>query len=215
MRRFIALISFMLVVPLCGCDSFFNFLSLRDPASTSWVLKWNRIAIDTSGLDHTPVQPGEVRTFGHQLGPGRSSRAMAIVHIAIFDSVNAIAGGFKSYTNTPIAASDASIRSAIAQAAHDTLVAMYPSHAPRLDPILSADLAEVADGNSKVKGIALGKQVASAILAMRANDRSDESAAYEFSDQPGKWRVDPMNPSQNPLGSKWGDCLPFALDSGD
>src|SRR5258708_6454308 len=117
MRRFIALLSFMLIVPLCGCDSFFNFLSLRDPTSASWVLKWNRIAIDTSGLDHTPVQPGEDRTFGHQLGPGRSSRAMAIVHIAMFDSINAVAGGFKSYTNSPSADSDTSIRSAIAQAA--------------------------------------------------------------------------------------------------
>ena len=54
---------------------------------------WNRIAIDASGLDHTPVAPGETRTFGEQLGPGRASRAMAIVHIAIFDSVNAIFGG--------------------------------------------------------------------------------------------------------------------------
>src|SRR5256885_14473590 len=52
--------------------------------------RWNQIAIDASGVDHTPVAPGEVRTFGEQLGPTRASRAMAIVHIAIFDSVNAI-----------------------------------------------------------------------------------------------------------------------------
>ena len=45
---------------------------------------WNEVAIDASGLDHTPVAPGENRVFGEQLGPGRSSRAMAIVHIAIF-----------------------------------------------------------------------------------------------------------------------------------
>ena len=57
--------------------------------------RWNAIAINASGLDHTPVAPGELRTFGEQLGPGRSSRAMAIVHIAIFDSVNAVLGGRK------------------------------------------------------------------------------------------------------------------------
>ena len=61
-------------------------------ASTSWVRRWNEIAIDASGLDHTPVAPGENRVFGEQFGPGRASRAMAIVHIAIFDAVNAIAG---------------------------------------------------------------------------------------------------------------------------
>src|SRR5256885_4603701 len=56
--------------------------------------RWNQIAIDASGLDHTPGTPA----FGYQLGPGRASRAVAIVHIAIFDSVNAIMGGYQSYT---------------------------------------------------------------------------------------------------------------------
>ena len=54
------------------------------------VHRWNQIAINATGLDHTPVAPGENRVFGEQLGPGRSSRAMAIVHIAIFDAVNAL-----------------------------------------------------------------------------------------------------------------------------
>jgi hypothetical protein len=34
--------------------------------------------MDASGLDHTPVMTGEHRVFGENLGPGRSSRAMAI-----------------------------------------------------------------------------------------------------------------------------------------
>src|SRR5689334_15528638 len=33
--------------------------------------RWNQIAIDASGLDHTPVALGELRTFGEQLGPRR------------------------------------------------------------------------------------------------------------------------------------------------
>src|SRR5436190_23610070 len=49
--------------------------------------RWNLIAINASDLDHTPVAPGENRVFGEQLGPGRSSRAMAIVHIAMFDAL--------------------------------------------------------------------------------------------------------------------------------
>ena len=31
--------------------------------------RWNQIAIDASGLDHTPPAPGEDRAFGEQLGP--------------------------------------------------------------------------------------------------------------------------------------------------
>src|SRR5262245_29171942 len=92
-----------LVLTLSGCDSFFNLLSLNDPQGTECILKGNRIAIDTAGLDHTPLKKDEVRVFGHQLGPGRSSRAMAIVHIAMFDSIKAVAGGFKSYTGLPAA----------------------------------------------------------------------------------------------------------------
>src|SRR5688572_24300257 len=55
----------------------------------SRLVRWNQIAIDASGVDHTPLDEGETRTFGEQLGPGRASRAMAIVHIAIADAVNA------------------------------------------------------------------------------------------------------------------------------
>ena len=64
----------------------------------SWVIHWNEVAINASGFDHTPVAPGENRVFGEQVGPGRSARAMAIVHIAVFDSIIAVNGGFKSYT---------------------------------------------------------------------------------------------------------------------
>ena len=45
----------------------------------SWVIHWNEVAINASGLDHTPVAAGENRVFGEQVGPGRSARAMAIV----------------------------------------------------------------------------------------------------------------------------------------
>src|SRR5256885_1537757 len=43
------------------------------------VLYWNQVAIDASGLDHTPPAPGENRVFHEQLGPGGASRAIAIV----------------------------------------------------------------------------------------------------------------------------------------
>ncbi len=65
-------------------------------APVGWVRHWNEMAINASGLDHTPVALGESRIFGEQLGPARSSRAMAIVHIAIFDALNAIVGGWSS-----------------------------------------------------------------------------------------------------------------------
>src|SRR5438034_7197878 len=91
------------------------------------VRRWNQIAIDASGLDHTPPAPGENRVFHEQLGPGRASRAMAIVQIAVFDAINAITGGYESYTGIPCAHTHTSVEAAIAQAAHDTLVALFPA----------------------------------------------------------------------------------------
>src|SRR5712664_2424630 len=102
---------------------------------------WNEIAINASGLDHTPVAPGEQRVFGEQFGPGRASRAMAIVHIAIFEAVNAIAGGYQSYTGLALAHGDTFMDAAIAQAAHDTLVALYLSQTASCDAQLAEDLS--------------------------------------------------------------------------
>ena len=96
------------------------------------VRHWNEVAIDTSGVDHTPSVPGG-RVFGEQLGPGRASRAMAIVHTAVFDAMNAVAGGFQGYTGLPAAPLGTSVEAAIALAAHDTLVALFPSQADDLD----------------------------------------------------------------------------------
>src|SRR6266566_4823178 len=103
--------------------------------------RWNVIAINATGLDHTPVAPGENRVFGEQLGPGRSSRAMAIVHVAMFDVLDAVVGGYTSYTGTQASPGPMSVDAAIAQAARDTLVAMFPSQTATFDAYLAPDLA--------------------------------------------------------------------------
>src|SRR4029434_10650657 len=99
--------------------------------------RWNLIAINATGLDHTPVAPGENRVFGEQLGPGRSSRAMAIVHIAMFDALDAVVGGYTSYTGTQALHGPTSVDAAISQAARDTLAAMFPSQTAIFDGYLA------------------------------------------------------------------------------
>jgi len=189
-------------------------------ASTSWVHHWNHVAIDASGLDHTPVAAGDTRVFGEELGPGRASRAMAIVHIAVFEAVNAIAGGYQSYTNLPRARTGTSMQAAISQAAHDTLVAMYPSQTAAFDDELASDLAKLADGAAKADGIDLGQRAAASILDMRANDgsqRPEPRVNIDFitSDEPGEWRQDPISKNPLALGAYWGEVTPFVLESGD
>jgi hypothetical protein len=101
----------------------------RIPASSLDRYDVERDPLDTIAIDHTPVDPesGEdPRRFGEQLGPHRSSYAMAIVHIAMFDAVNAITKRSVSYSGIPPVRGNVSLDRAIAQAAHDTLVALYP-----------------------------------------------------------------------------------------
>jgi PAP2 superfamily len=179
---------------------------------------WNEIAINASGLDHTPVAVGENRTFGEQLGPVRASRAMAIVHIAVFDAVNAIAGGYKSYTEVGPANPGTSMNCSVAQAAHDTLCALFPSQKPAFDGQLANELTQVPNGRPKSDGVALGHQTASAILALRANDGSgyvEPRVGIDFitSNDPGKWRQDPISHHPLALGAYWGQVKPFVLQT--
>src|SRR5258706_6086911 len=82
-------------------------------AGLDTVRRWNEIAINASGLDHTPVVPGENRVFDVQLGPCRASRAMAIVHIAMFDTMNAVVGGYQSYSGVRAPIGPLSMQAAI------------------------------------------------------------------------------------------------------
>ncbi|HEX8090360.1 MAG TPA: vanadium-dependent haloperoxidase, partial [Blastocatellia bacterium] len=184
-------------------------------ASTG-IHRWNRIAINASGLDHTPVAPGENRVFGEQLGPGRAARAMAIAHIAIFEAVNAIAGGYQSYTGLARAGAGTSMNAAIAQAAHDTLVALFPSQKASFDELLAEDLGQIADGFAKADGITLGRRAAKSILAQRLDDGSRQAEPrvgvdFILSNDPGKWRQDPISLIPLALGAHWGEVRPFVL----
>jgi len=195
--------------------------SAHHASGAGLVRRWNGIAIDASGLDHTPVAPGEHRVFGEQLGPTRASRAMAIVHIAMFDSINAIVGGYRSYTGI-YPAPAASMDAAIVQSAHDTLVVLFPSQAPTFDLLLADDLSQIPPGprNTKAKGIGLGKSAAAAILSLRTNDGSEIPDPHVDDDfltsiLPGMWRQDPISLAALALGAFWGGVRPFTLASPD
>jgi hypothetical protein len=193
----------------------------RFTSAADAVRYWNSVAIDASGLDHTPVQPGEQRKFGEQLGPGRAARAIAIVQIAVFDAVNAIMGGYKSYTGIAAAPPRASLDAAIAQASHDTLVALFPSQTAAFDKQLKDALAVAfaRDERAKRDGIAAGRRAAAAILAKRTHDHSagaDPQMGSEWitSEDAGYWRQDPISLTPIALGAKWGKVTPFVLRSG-
>jgi hypothetical protein len=186
------------------------------------VLRWNRIAIDASGLDHTPVEPGADRVFGEAVGPGRSSRALAIVHIAMFDALAAIHGGYTTYTELPRIGNPATISAgaAVAQAAHDTLIAMFPSQGASFAHELQVSMSQIPAGTPRTHGRRVGARAAKNILEARSHDGSEYAEPtmgqeYTPSDQPGHWRADPVSGSEVALGAKWGYVKPFVLATSD
>jgi PAP2 superfamily len=195
------------------------------------VLRWNQIAIDASGLDHTPTRPGETRAFGQQLGPGRSSRAMAIVHIAMYDAIASITRAYKPYSALPSVPIYSDIAAAIAKAAFDTLSALFPAQQSIFQAALTKDLARINNiearalkvglrGSSRALGLQAGSQAATAILNDRSNDGSNHPEpiyGVDFIPKAGAgiWSPDPISKAKKAVGAKWGQVRPFTLQSGD
>lgn len=213
MRRILLWTLLWAMLVLGGCDSS-NLVELPTGQQTGpevMVHHWSSVAVDTSGRDHTALGAHE------QLGPTRSSRAMAMVHVAMHDAIQAIQGRYETYLPQPPAPPDASIQAAVAVAAHDVLVALYPNQLPGIEEELAADLARVPDGPSKVAGMEVGRRAAEAILAERENDGSEaavQTGDYLYGLLPGEWREDPLNPFL-PLGPQWGLVRPFVIDRAD
>jgi hypothetical protein len=164
------------------------------------VVEWNSILLDSIRVQKT--------------SPPYAARNMAIVHIAIFDAVNAIDGGYQGYATKRNGPKDASEAAAVAEAAHDTLAALYPSRAAIFDAALSASLGRVADGAAENKGIAVGRDAAKQILAQRKNDGADRVVSYTPGTGADDWT--PTGPDFAPaLLPQWPDVTPFSLQSGD
>lgn len=141
------------------------------------------------------------------------SRNMALVHVAMFDAVNAIDRSHEPYAAGVHASRGASKEAAAAQAAHDTLAALYPSRQAEYDAALAEDLAGIAPGRAR-QGVAVGKEVARQILALRADDGASTVVTYTPpSDDPGQWH--PTAPDFTPAAAAHVPAMaPFALDSG-
>jgi hypothetical protein len=139
------------------------------------VLDWNAYAANAIvGVANMPPPRGLIR--------------LAMVHVAIYDAVNAIEGyPFTPYAVTPNVVTPASPEAATAAAAHDMLVALFPSQQADLDANYAASLALISDGPAKTNGISVGQQAAAGILLFRANDGRDAVVSYVPGSGSGVW----------------------------
>src|SRR5262245_57645245 len=87
-------------------------LEARCLLSVDPILEWNAVALEANRISYS----GNV--VNDQVGPTRSSRALAIVHVAMFDAWNSINQKFTSYLVQAPNHNNASDVAAVAQAAH-------------------------------------------------------------------------------------------------
>src|SRR5215813_1171068 len=104
------------------------------------ILEWNAVAIQ---LDQSSYSGFDVND---QAGPTRSSRALAIEHAAMFDAWNSINNRYTPYLTMAPNADNASDEAAVAQAAHDTMLAMYPHQQALIDAALTQTLNRLPTG---------------------------------------------------------------------
>jgi hypothetical protein len=172
--------------------------------SADIVMQWNQYALNAVQNDYNVGQPSE------QGGPTATSRALAIVQASVYDAANAVDPTYTPYLFSTQAPPGASLNAAVAQAAHDTLVALFPNQSATFDAELAQSLQGIPPGPA-AQGEAVGSQVAAQMLAIRANDGSNYNPPYTPGIEPGQWRPDPLHPTQQALGPAWGSVTPFVI----
>jgi len=144
-----------------------------------------------------------------QLPPAPASREMAILHVAMFEAVNAIDRRYAAYQLNLSAEPNSSEEAAAATAAHAVLIALYPDQQSKLDTALAASLAGIAEGEPRARGIDLGKKAAAGILALRANDGATTRETYRPHTIAGVYV-----PTVVPVFSTVGAITPWVMTAG-
>jgi hypothetical protein len=135
-------------------------------------------------------------------------RDMAMMHLAMFQCVNAIEPVYQPYKARVEAPPGASKEAAASVAAATVLSRLHPPDAAKIDAMLKEYLAQMPDGQPKSDGIALGLRVADGVLTMRANDGADAPDSYRPRTTPGRYVA-----TAPVVGHVWPNVTPFVLGS--
>ena len=169
-------------------------LGLVPPAAADVIADWNERAV--------------ALVLARGMGPPPAERAMAMVHAAMFDAVNAVERKYKPYLADLPAAPGASKEAAAAAAAGNVLGALAPQMQAELKAALGAYLAAMPESAAKQDGIILGEAVAAKVIEARQSDGASAPDSYRTSTPPGVYV--PTPPMWAP---QWPGVKPFAMTS--
>lgn len=184
--------------------------SLAHPGDRTWCgNRCDQVIIDWN-LETYEV----IKVASGYVDPMAASRVLAMVHLAMHDAVNAIEPRFEAFAYAPRSTAsrrhaDAAVAAAVA--AHDVLIALFPTQKLLVDARLDTILLDAGIGRNVADAKREGAAAAAAVLSKRAADGSANSETYTPGTEPGKYRY---TPGWDFLASPhWGSVTPFALRS--
>src|SRR5882724_3994634 len=125
------------------------------------ILNWNAVAIEANRVSHTDGSK-------EQNGPTLSSRALAIVHLAMYDAYAGVANTPATLppylSGLPSVPAGATQPAATAGAAYETLATLFPTQRESFDQALTSF------GDVDNAGHEYGRKVGQAMLADRRDD---------------------------------------------
>jgi hypothetical protein len=168
---------------------------LATPARSDVIMDWNAKADELAAEKRTATPT--------------HARGLAILHLAMFEAVNAIERRYSPYKLNLSADRNTSKEAAAASAGYDVLMSLYPDQKADLDATLAKLLAAIPEGEPKAKGINLGNKAAAEMMALRANDGINVPESYRPYTTPGVYV-----PTAVPISSTVGAVKPWVMTSG-
>lgn len=178
----------------------------------SHILYWNHQALEANRRDFDKL-PGSNKPKSEQDGPTLSSRALAIVHLAMYDAhvvASGLGPGFPRYRSVVSAPSGTlDPATAVAAAAFTCLLSLFPRQQEHFHAALSgANL-----GNGFSSSYEFGVAVAQDLLEDRSKDPGASDAGYVPPAFREAHREDPVKPDQGfhaPFYGKRSRCFAAA-----
>ncbi len=161
-----------------------------------------------------------IHNAGAPRSAGTSQVLHTMVHLAVYDAVVAIEGGYAPYgEKRQELEPNADVRAAVATAAYMTVrTRVAPSQLAYLDQEYASFMSGIPDGVAKTDGIRVGTRAAAAIIEQRADDGFSNVVLYQCSEIPppvGEFEPDGGCPASagaaQPVDAKVGQIKPYTF----
>lgn len=175
-------------------------MGVASSVSADVVTDWNQTYLQAVRVNGGPPCP--------------ASRWCTHLYVAMFDAANSVYGDYEPVVTKIPVTQPTSARAAIASAAYTILKHSYPDQQALFDQSYQNTLANIPAGLQRARGIKLGRDVANAVIAARANDGSANNTPYPFQTGAGRWYIDNPEVFGAPATPNWGLVKPWVMTKG-